>query len=126
MFLHRTCKHQNSPAIEKTAVRRLQGAGESTAGLSLTEAVKAQWGARRSFPLERIGEPEDIANLVVFLSDPASWIAGDCANVDGGWTKLTPRRQRQRHTVDVSLRLFAIQNRSSANCSKERKRSSFV
>jgi len=78
----------HTPAIEKTAVRRLQEAGESTAGMSPMEAVNAYWGSRRSFPLGRVGEPEDIAGLAAFLcSDRASWITGDCFNVDGGWTK---------------------------------------
>ncbi len=36
-------------------------------------------------PLGRMGEPEDIANAVVFLaSDDASFITGQCLGVDGG------------------------------------------
>jgi NAD(P)-dependent dehydrogenase (short-subunit alcohol dehydrogenase family) len=36
-------------------------------------------------PLPRVGEPEDIANLALFLlSDAASWITGQIINVDGG------------------------------------------
>ncbi len=77
-----------TPAIEKTAVRRLEEAGQSTQDMSASEAVNAYWSSRRSFPLGRVGEPEDIAGLVTFLcSDRASWITGDCFNVDGGWTK---------------------------------------
>ena len=39
----------------------------------------------RSVPLRRIGLPEDIANMVVFLaSDGASYITGSVLNVDGG------------------------------------------
>ena len=38
-------------------------------------------------PLGRIGEPEDVANGVVFLaSDEASWVTGSTLFVDGGWT----------------------------------------
>ena len=38
-------------------------------------------------PLARIGEPEDIANAVLFLaSDEANWITGTILNVDGGKT----------------------------------------
>jgi NAD(P)-dependent dehydrogenase (short-subunit alcohol dehydrogenase family) len=78
----------HTAAIEKTAVRRLEETGQSAASLTASEAINAYWGSRRSFPLGRIGEPEDIAGLVVFLcSDRASWITGDCFNVDGGWTK---------------------------------------
>jgi len=36
-------------------------------------------------PLNRIGEPSDIANAVLYLaSDEASWISGEILNVDGG------------------------------------------
>jgi len=38
-------------------------------------------------PLNRIGEPEDIANAALFFaSDEASWITGTILNVDGGKT----------------------------------------
>jgi NAD(P)-dependent dehydrogenase (short-subunit alcohol dehydrogenase family) len=36
-------------------------------------------------PLPRVGEVEDVANLSMFLlSDAATWITGQCINVDGG------------------------------------------
>ena len=39
----------------------------------------------RSLPTRRLGEPEDIANLAVFLaSDQASWITGETYVIDGG------------------------------------------
>jgi len=38
-----------------------------------------------SLPLKRLGEPEDVANLALFLaSDLASWITGETYIVDGG------------------------------------------
>ena len=38
-----------------------------------------------SIPLGKMGQPEDIANAVVFLaSDKASYITGQVVNVDGG------------------------------------------
>lgn len=38
-------------------------------------------------PLGRLGEPEDIANAIIFLTSPAaSWITGQTLAVDGGYT----------------------------------------
>lgn len=39
------------------------------------------------YPLQRVGEPEDIANAALFLaSDEASWLTGAVIPVDGGLT----------------------------------------
>jgi NAD(P)-dependent dehydrogenase (short-subunit alcohol dehydrogenase family) len=39
----------------------------------------------RQQPLKRLGEPQDIANLALFLaSDAASWITGETFAIDGG------------------------------------------
>ncbi|MEE8375357.1 MAG: SDR family oxidoreductase, partial [Acidimicrobiia bacterium] len=39
----------------------------------------------RMHPLGRVGEPEDVARLIVFLSsDAASWMTGAIVPVDGG------------------------------------------
>jgi len=41
----------------------------------------------RAYPLGRIGEPQDIANAVLFLASPlASWITGQVLSVSGGFT----------------------------------------
>ena len=46
---------------------------------------KAQAQVVGSIPLGKMGQPEDIANAVVFLaSDKASYITGQVVNVDGG------------------------------------------
>jgi len=38
-----------------------------------------------SYPLGRIGEPEDVASAVAFLaSDAAAWITGETLVIDGG------------------------------------------
>lgn len=50
---------------------------------SLSEKVKEE--ASKNIPLKRLGDPEDVANLVGFLaSDVANYITGQVINVDGG------------------------------------------
>jgi NAD(P)-dependent dehydrogenase (short-subunit alcohol dehydrogenase family) len=45
----------------------------------------------RDIPLGRIGEPEDIAGAVIFLSSAAgSFVTGSTILVDGGRVLLTP------------------------------------
>ncbi|EGT3615654.1 3-oxoacyl-[acyl-carrier-protein] reductase [Clostridium perfringens] len=54
---------------------------DMTAGLS--EKVKEE--ASKNIPLKKLGNPEDVANLVGFLaSDAANYITGQVINVDGG------------------------------------------
>ena len=49
----------------------------------LSEKVKE--GTLNSIPLKRIGEPQDVANLVCFLASKSSdYITGQVINVDGG------------------------------------------
>ncbi|MGM8249589.1 3-oxoacyl-[acyl-carrier-protein] reductase [Clostridium perfringens] len=50
---------------------------------SLSEKVKEE--ASKNIPLKRLGDSEDVANLVGFLaSDAANYITGQVINVDGG------------------------------------------
>jgi 3-oxoacyl-[acyl-carrier protein] reductase len=42
-------------------------------------------GVRASIPWGRLGTPEEVANVAVFLVSPrASWVVGECVAVDGG------------------------------------------
>jgi NAD(P)-dependent dehydrogenase (short-subunit alcohol dehydrogenase family) len=41
--------------------------------------------AASAYPMKRLGDPQDVAQLVTFLaSDQASWITGETVRVDGG------------------------------------------
>ncbi|HEY5578951.1 MAG TPA: SDR family oxidoreductase [Acidimicrobiia bacterium] len=61
-----------APAIVKTRLSEMLWLTDESAAAAL-------------HPLERLGEPEDVANAVVFLcSDRASWITGVVLPVDGG------------------------------------------
>jgi len=54
---------------------------DMTAGLS----DKVREGMEQAIPLGRMGQPEDVANAVLFLaSDQASYITGQVVHVDGG------------------------------------------
>ena len=59
---------------------------------SLTEPVLKDPGYLKAVldrtPMKRIGEPEEVAAAVAFLSMPAaSYITGECISVDGGFLK---------------------------------------
>lgn len=66
-------------------------------GLIATDAAKNNMsqefinGFLRHVPLNRVGEPEDIANAVLFYaSDESSYITGDILEVAGGFGMPTP------------------------------------
>jgi NAD(P)-dependent dehydrogenase (short-subunit alcohol dehydrogenase family) len=78
----------HTPALEKSAAKRLIERGESIDGLSGEELVQRYYGPRRPLPIGRFGTPEEVAAMVAFLaSERASWITGAHINVDGGWVK---------------------------------------
>jgi NAD(P)-dependent dehydrogenase (short-subunit alcohol dehydrogenase family) len=57
----------------------------------MTEEVMTRRGAAilAQTPLRRMGTPEEIAELVVWLSsDRASYVTGAAYNVDGGWMAM--------------------------------------
>ncbi len=56
---------------------------EMTAELRQNEAMVAKW--LEDIPQSRLGQPQDVADLVLFLcSDAARYITGQAINVDGG------------------------------------------
>ena len=45
--------------------------------------------AQLKYPLRRYGQPEDVANLVIYLlSDTSSWMTGSCLDLTGGAKEL--------------------------------------
>ncbi len=53
---------------------------------SVKQDPKSMEGMLARIPLHRVGKPEEIADLVVFLaSDKSSYITGSIVVIDGGW-----------------------------------------
>jgi NAD(P)-dependent dehydrogenase (short-subunit alcohol dehydrogenase family) len=75
--------HELAPSVRVNAV---------AAAIVRTRLSQMLWSwdeeaVGRAHPLQRLGEPEDVARAVVFLlSDAASWITGVVLPVDGGVT----------------------------------------
>ncbi len=52
---------------------------------SLLNTTEKQEASAKRHPMGRVGQPEDIGNLITFLlSDQSSWITGQVIGVDGG------------------------------------------
>ena len=67
------------PGVTDTAMPRQNRTEEEW------EATKEEMS--KFYPLKRLGEPEDIANAMLFLaSDEADWITGQALVVDGGFS----------------------------------------
>ncbi len=63
---------------------------EGMARLSPTE--EARDAVRKSVPLGRFGQKDEIANMVMFLASPlAAYVSGAIIPVDGGWTAAGAR-----------------------------------
>jgi len=74
-------------AMEMAPAVRVNGVAP---GIVRTHLAKALWEnhedrLRAALPLGRIGEPEDIADVITFLAgDGARWVTGQTLVVDGG------------------------------------------
>ena len=81
--LTRQLAHELSPTVRVNAV---------AAAIVRTRLSELLWSAdeqaaAQRHPLQRLGEPEDVARAVTFLlSDAASWVTGVILPVDGGVT----------------------------------------
>ncbi len=81
LHLTRTLAAELAPGVRVNAI---------APGLVKTDMARALWepnedAMARFLPMQRLGEPADIANAATFLaSDHASWITGSTFVVDGG------------------------------------------
>lgn len=68
----------------------LPGLVETSMGQGLIQSAKQdpkQWeNLMRQYPIGRVGKPEDVARVVLFLaSDESAWMTGSHITVDGGY-----------------------------------------
>jgi NAD(P)-dependent dehydrogenase (short-subunit alcohol dehydrogenase family) len=79
------------PGLVRTeAVEEAARKSAAATGLSIEEVFAATL-RKRPIPVGRLGEPRDVAGLVVFLaSTHASWITGSTFTVDGGIVPTAP------------------------------------
>lgn len=79
------------PGLVRTdAVEDAARASAAATGKTVDEVFAATL-AKRPIPAGRLGEPADIAGLVVFLASPrATWVTGSTFTIDGGITPTAP------------------------------------
>lgn len=73
------------PGLVRTeAVEEAAESSAAATGKTVDEVFEATL-RKRPIPVGRLGDPADVAALVVFLaSEQASWITGSCFTIDGG------------------------------------------
>ena len=79
------CVNAANPGVVRTNLHRNSGMNED-AYAAFAERSKT------THPLGRIGEPEEIADLILFLASPkAAWITGVTYSIDGGRAQTCAR-----------------------------------
>lgn len=74
-----------NPGVVRTNLHRNGGMDEASYQAFLERSATTH-------PLGRVGEPEDVAEIIAFLvSDRAGWITGECVAVDGGRAQTCAR-----------------------------------
>ncbi len=72
----------NTSAVQRLIAKKVEQTG------CAPEDVIAGW--TKEIPVGRLGEPEELAALILFLmSKRASYLTGQCLVSDGGWVKKT-------------------------------------
>jgi NAD(P)-dependent dehydrogenase (short-subunit alcohol dehydrogenase family) len=65
------------------------GTTATPGGSGFIEAAGGPEKLARAYPMGRIGEPQDIADAVLFFASPLSaWITGQVLSVSGGFTMV--------------------------------------
>ena len=75
-------------AIELAPDIRVNGIAPAIVKTKLSEMLRVndEKGSADLHALKKLGEPEDIASLIYFLSgEDASWITGEVVTIDGGF-----------------------------------------
>jgi NAD(P)-dependent dehydrogenase (short-subunit alcohol dehydrogenase family) len=68
------------------------GLVETPLSESITENERSRKQSESMHALDRLGQPEDVAQAALFLLDPSNdWITGQVFEVDGGLRNLNPR-----------------------------------
>jgi 3-oxoacyl-[acyl-carrier protein] reductase len=74
-------------ALKKITVNAIAPGYIDTPGTNVSSNEEVRKQTIAMIPLARMGQPEDIANAVMFLaSDKSDYITGQIIIVDGGWT----------------------------------------